>query len=70
MRAEEDDAVGREAGFLGGGERGGEVGGLGDEGFCARVAQLEGQLVDRVEGVGRGDGSACPQGAEGEDGGL
>lgn len=49
---------------------GGEVGGLGDEGFGAGVSELEGELVDGVEGVGGRDDTACPEGAECEDWGL
>lgn len=68
--AEEDDAIEGEAGFASGCGGGGEVGGLGDEGFGAGVFELEGEFVDRVEGVGGRDDAAGPEGAEGEDWGL
>ena len=70
LGAEEEDAVAGEAGFVGGEEGRWEVGGLGDEAFGARVAELEGQLVGGVERVGGRDDATGPEGAEGEDGGL
>ncbi len=70
LGAEEEDAVPGEAGLVGGEEGRWEVGGLGDEAFGARVAELEGEFVGCVEGVGGRDDATGPEGAEGEDGGL
>lgn len=67
---EEDDAVLWDAGGFSGAARGGEEGELRDEGFGARVAELEGELVGGVEGVGRGDDGAGPESAEGYQGGV
>ena len=67
---EQDDAILREAGLLRGGDGRPEERLLGDEGLGARVPQLEGELIRRVERVRGRDNAAGPEGAQGHDRGV
>lgn len=65
--ADQNDAVVGDAGLLRRFDGRSEEGSLRDDSFGARVFELEGELFDGVERVGRRDDGAGPDGAESDD---